>query len=194
MHKLIKINVSKSSLYVIIGFFLILLFYQDMKTPKVNDLALVNNKMLTNVNGQELLDILESKTGVVLVVNDKVDINRILDILINYKTNENIYVYNAKYDEVVLGLDDEENVIIKQEPSKIYNKILDELGSYADKYYVYVSWNTPIDTGYLRMYTPMVMFVKEGNILFSSSIVDDSITDEDLNVLYKKGFSLLKVS
>lgn len=104
MHKLIKINVSKSSLYVIIGFFLILLFYQDMKTPKVNDLALVNNKMLTNVNGQELLDILESKTGVVLVVNDKVDINRILDILINYKTNENIYVYNAKYDEVVLGL------------------------------------------------------------------------------------------
>ena len=129
MHKLIKINVSKSSLYVIIGFFLILLFYQDMKTPKVNDLALVNNKMLTNVNGQELLDILESKTGVVLVVNDKVDINRILDILINYKTNENIYVYNAKYDEVVLGLDDEENVIIKQEPSKIYNKILDELGS-----------------------------------------------------------------
>ena len=44
------------------------------------------------------------------------------------------------------------------------------------------------------MYTPMVMFVKEGNILFSSSIVDDSITDEDLNVLYKKGFSLLKVS
>ena len=172
MHKLIKINVSKSSLYVIIGFFLILLFYQDMKTPKVNDLALVNNKMLTNVNGQELLDILESKTGVVLVVNDKVDINRILDILIN----------------------DEENVIIKQEPSKIYNKILDELGSYADKYYVYDSWNTPIDTGYLRMYTPMVMFVKEGNILFSSSIVDDSITDEDLNVLYKKGFSLLKVS
>lgn len=194
MHKLIKINVSKSSLYVIIGFFLILLFYQDMKTPKVNDLALVNNKMLTNVNGQELLDILESKTGVVLVVNDKVDINRILDILINYKTNENIYVYNAKYDEVVLGLDDEENVIIKQEPSKIYNKILDELGSYADKYYVYDSWNTPIDTRYLRMYTPMVMFVKEGNILFSSSIVDDSITDEDLNVLYKKGFSLLKVS
>ena len=187
MHKLIKINVSKSSLYVIIGFFLILLFYQDMKTPKVNDLALVNNKMLTNVNGQELLDILESKT-------DKVDINRILDILKNYKTNENIYVYNAKYDEVVLGLDDEENVIIKQEPSKIYNKILDELGSYADKYYVYDSWNTPIDTGYLRMYTPMVMFVKEGNILFSSSIVDDSITDEDLNVLYKKGFSLLKVS
>lgn len=139
MHKLIEKNVSKSSLYVIIGFFLILLFYQDMKTPKVNDLALVNNKMLTNVNGQELLDILESKTGVVLVVNDKVDINRILDILINYKTNENIYVYNAKYDEVVLGLDDEENVIIKQEPSKIYNKILDELGSYADKYYVYDS-------------------------------------------------------
>lgn len=194
MHKLIEKNVSKSSLYVIIGFFLIFLFYQDMKTPKVNDLALVNNKMLTNVNGQELLDILESKTGVVLVVNDKVDINRILDILINYKTNENISVYNAKYDEVVLGLDDEENVIIKQEPSKIYNKILDELGSYADKYYVYDSWNTPIDTGYLRMYTPMVMFVKDGNILFSSSIVDDSITDEDLNVLYKKGFSLLKVS
>ena len=51
----------KRSLCIVLGFFFVLLSYFDFKVDKTkNDLVTYNDKIFTNVNSAELLDILDN--------------------------------------------------------------------------------------------------------------------------------------
>lgn len=193
--KKLKSNMMKGSLLFIVASFLIFLTYEETMQDRDNYLyALTDNKnsIFEKVSVKEVTNILNNNTGVVLFVNDKKDINSFLDLLYDKEDNTNIYVCNVKNDEIVLELDDNNNPIVKQRASKDYKLLLDRLGSYNETYYLTTSEDI-IETDYKRIVTPMVLFVKNGNIMFSHYVIEEeNLTSEELLDIYSQGFELIK--
>lgn len=182
----------KRSLCIVLGFFFVLLTYFDFKVDKTkNDLVTYNDEIFTNVNSAELLDILDNKKGIVLIVNDRKDINRLISLVMKININERIYVYNAKDEELVLELSNNE-VVVKQSMSKNYEKLLQKLGSFTERYLIQTPSGNLVETGYFKINTPTTLFVSDGRVIFSSYIKDDSVSDDDLVNVYKKGLNLLE--
>lgn len=182
----------KRSLCIVLGFFFVLLSYFDFKVDKTkNDLVTYNDKIFTNVNSAELLDILDNKKGIVLIVNDRKDINRLISLVMKININGRIYVYNAKDEELVLELSNNE-VVVKQNMSKNYEKLLQKLGSFTERYLIQTPSGNLVETGYFKINTPTTLFVSDGRVVFSSYIKDDNVSDDDLVNVYKKGLNLLE--
>ena len=169
----------KRSLCIILGFFFVLLTYFDFKVDKTkNDLVTYNDQIFTNVNSAELLNILDNKKGIVLIVNDRKDINRLISLVMKININEKIYVYNAKDEELVLELSNNEVVV--------------KLGSFTERYLIQTPSGNLVETGYFKINTPTTLFVSDGRVIFSSYIKDHSVSDDDLVNVYKKGLNLLE--
>ena len=183
----------KGSLSILLGFFLIVLTYLDTNVDKsTNNLITYNDdKIFEYIDSSTLLNVLDNKEGIVIIVNNRKDISRLINILITINAKENIYVYNSKDDELILELT-EKDIIVKQEASTDYNKLLDKLGSYKERYLISTPSGNYIETEYYKIYTPMVLFINKGQIVFSNFIHDDKVTDEELITLYKKGLNLLE--
>lgn len=182
----------KRSLCIVLGFFFVLLSYFDFKVDKTkNDLVTYNDEIFTNVNSAELLDILDNKKGIVLIVNDRKDINRLISLVMKININGRIYVYNAKDEELVLELSNNE-VVVKQNMSKNYEKLLQKLGSFTERYLIQTPSGNLAETGYFKINTPTTLFVSDGRVVFSSYIKDDNVSDDDLVNVYKKGLNLLE--
>lgn len=182
----------KRSLCIVLGFFFVLLTYFDFKVDKTkNDLVTYNDQIFTNVNSAELLNILDNKKGIVLIVNDRKDINRLISLVMKININERIYVYNAKDEELVLELSNNE-VVVKQNMSKNYEKLLQKLGSFTERYLIQTPSGNLVETGYFKINTPTTLFVSDGRVIFSSYIKDHSVSDDDLVNVYKKGLNLLE--
>lgn len=150
-----------------------------------------NDQIFTNVNSAELLDILDNKKGIVLIVNDRKDINRLISLVMKININGRIYVYNAKDEELVLELSNNE-VVVKQNMSKNYEKLLQKLGSFTERYLIQTPSGNLVETGYFKINTPTTLFVSDGRVIFSSYIKDHSVSDDDLVNVYKKGLNLLE--
>lgn len=150
-----------------------------------------NDQIFTNVNSAELLNILDNKKGIVLIVNDRKDINRLISLVMKININERIYVYNAKDEELVLELSNNE-VVVKQSMSKNYEKLLQKLGSFTERYLIQTPSGNLVETGYFKINTPTTLFVSDGRVVFSSYIKDDNVSDDDLVNVYKKGLNLLE--
>lgn len=150
-----------------------------------------NDQIFTNVNSAELLNILDNKKGIVLIVNDRKDINRLISLVMKININERIYVYNAKDEELVLELSNNE-VVVKQSMSKNYEKLLQKLGSFTERYLIQTPSGNLVETGYFKINTPTTLFVSDGRVIFSSYIKDHSVSDDDLVNVYKKGLNLLE--
>lgn len=182
----------KRSLCIVLGFFFVLLSYFDFKVDKTkNDLVTYNDEIFTNVNSAELLDILDNKKGIVLIVNDRKDINRLISLVMKININERIYLYNAKDEELVLELSNNE-VVVKQNMSKNYEKLLQKLGSFTERYLIQTPSGNLVETGYFKINTPTTLFVSDERVVFSSYIKDDNVSDDDLVNVYKKGLNLLE--
>lgn len=188
-----KNKLIKGSLSILLGFLFVFLTYLDINIDKSkNNLITYNNKLFNYIDASELLNVLDKEKGVIVVVNDRKDINRLINILLTLNVNENIYVYNSREDEIILELTEKE-IIVKQKPSKEYEKLLNKLGSFTDRYLVSTPSGNYIETEYYKIYTPMVLFVNKGEIVFSNYIHDDKVTDEELKTIYKKGINLLEI-
>lgn len=193
--KKLKSNMMKGSLLFIVASFLIFLTYEETMQDRDNYLyALTDNKnsIFEKVSVKEVINVLNNNTGVVLFVNDKKDINGFLDLLYDKEEDTNIYVCNVKNDEIVLELNENDNPVVKQRASKDYKLLLDRLGSYNETYYLNTSEDI-IETDYKRIVTPMVLFVKNGNIMFSHYVIEEeNLTNEELLDIYSQGFELIK--
>lgn len=186
-NKLIKVSLS-----ILLGFLFVFLTYVDINIDKSkNNLITYNNKLFNYIDASELLNVLDKEKGVIVVVNDRKDINRLINILLTLNVNENIYVYNSREDEIILELTERE-IIVKQKPSKEYEKLLNKLGSFTDRYLVSTPSGNYIETEYYKIYTPMVLFVNNGEIVFSNYIHDRKVEDDELKTVYMKGLNLLE--
>ena len=187
MRKNKKKNNNLKRNLLLFGFLLIVISFMDIKSNK-KDISLIafnESKSYTNVNAKELINILTNKTGVVLIVDDKRDVNKIISILDNLKKDEEIYVYNASSDELVLAIENGK-LNTKQEASKEYKELLNKLGSYTEEYFI-----DEFDTDYRKIYTPMVLFVKEGSIEYSYYI-SVNLEEDTLNNIYSSGFARIE--
>lgn len=195
MKKKLKNNIVKGSLLLIIASFLIFLTYEESIQDRNKELISLmesTDKVFEYISINETLEVLKDKTGVILFINDKKDINNFLDLLYNKDRNLTIYVCNVKNDETILKLDKNNNVILRQRPSKAYKNLLDRLGAYAENYYL-KNEEEIIETDYKRINTPMVLFIKNGNILFSHYIIEEEeLSTEELLEIYDKGFELIE--
>lgn len=193
--KIFKNNIIKGGLLLIIASFLIFLTYEENIQDRDKELLSFiesTDKIFEYVNVKDIIKILDNNNGVILFINDRKDINKFLDLLYDKEKDIPIYVCNVKNDELVLGLDQSKNVIVKQRASLNYKKLIERLGSYTENYFI-KDENDVIETDYKRIITPMVMFVKNGNILFSHYIIDEEeLTDDELLDIYSKGFELVE--
>ena len=186
MKKKQKKKVSKGSL-LLISFLLIFFSYFDIKTNKENNLlASNNNSMYTNVNANELLNILDKERGVILIVNEKLLIKEYISILTELDNEEKIYVYNSKNDELKL-IKENDDIVLIQDQSEDYKKLTKKLGFYTEVYTI-----DEKETEFLEIPTPMVMFIKNGHIEFSYSVSDNDLSREEISNIYQMGFDKLK--
>lgn len=191
--KKFKNNIVKGSLLLIAASFLIFLTYKECMQERNKELVSFlnsHNNIFEYLSIKETLKVLEDKTGIVVFVNDRKDINKFIDLLYDKDNSVPLYVCNVKSDETILKLDEEDNVIVKQRPSKDYKNLLERLGSFTEEYYLKKE-DEIIETDYKRIITPMVLFVKNGKTMFSHYISDEELTDEELLDIYSKGFELV---
>lgn len=103
-----------------------------------------------------------------------------------------IYEVDLTAEEIEIELVDNKNINITKEPTEFYKKLLSELGSFSEVYAIKNDFGEYVNTGYQKIYTPLVVFVKDGNILYSHYLnQEEEITEEELKEVYLYGFKLL---
>ena len=182
MHKINKKKLSIGSLFA--GFLLICLSFFDLKAEKTNSDLSFNNSIYTNVNAVELINVIKSQSGLLLIVNDNKDIDRLINVLMTFEPDEKIFVYNSSNDEIKFN---ENTCKVTRRASNDYKKLVNFLGSYAD---IYKCENK--DTDYKYIHSPMVLFSKDGGIMYSYYLpFEEEVTDEVLSYVFEKGFNML---
>lgn len=193
MKKKTKKKIIKGSLYIITSFLFICITYLEAHLEK-DEISLITynneNKVYTSLTEKNVVNYLEQKTGVFLLTNNRKDITKYIDLLYKSNIKENIYVYNVKNDEIILELVNNE-IKIKQEPSKLYEELIDHLGLYSETYLIN-NESEFIETKYKKIYTPVIMFIKDGRILYSHFIYGVDYSEEELIDIYKSGYEMLK--
>ena len=183
MRKKNKKKLSKGSL-LLIGFLFICLSFFDLKAINNNTDSLLDNSIYTNVNANELINVIKSQSGLILIVNDNSQIDRLANSLLSFEPNEKIFVYNANSDEVIF---DNNACKVVRRPSSGYRKLVNFLGSYTDNFNC--GDGTISDTKYIH--SPMVLFAKDGGVLYSYYLPEEEISDEILSYVFEKGFNMV---
>lgn len=139
-----------------------------------------NNKVYPEVNiskdnvikyssYDEILEILKSGTGVIYLGYPECPWCRNLVSTMLMAAQEveldTIYYLNIKEDRDFLVLEDNKKVVTQKEGSKKYYELVEALSSVLDDYKLTTSEGEEVNTGKKRIYVPMVIFVKDGNIV-----------------------------
>ena len=184
----IKKNLIKGSL--LIGFLLILIVLIFIKNNKTNKMLTFNkNTIFTYVTSDEILDVVTKESGVVLIINDRSEIESLVTLLKKHDYTWDIFVYNIRNEEEILEYTDNEIKVV-QEPSKTYNELLKTLGFYTEDYVLYNEDGDIINTGKKRIISPLALFIKKGKILYSYSMIEE-VTNEELIKSYNLGYDIL---
>ncbi len=196
MKKKTKEKILKGSLCVLTGFFLISLAYYERKLERspmiIANLEENNNRVYQEVQKEDLLNILRNETGVVLFVSSMLDASKFIDILYDYKDKYTIYVYSLRNDKMELSLNEKKAIVVNKKQSKLYDELIDYLGAYADNQVFVDEDGSIIRTDYKVIYTPTVLFIKDGKPMYSYSFINEDISNEELIDIYKQGFDVLK--
>lgn len=164
------------------------------------------NNLYDYSSKEEVLDLLDHKTGVlyfgfpnfplcqsmVSVLNDTAVSNK-------YET---IYYYNIKNDRDTLSLNSTGEVITDKNSTAFYRELLKELDGFLTPYTITDSEGKEVDAGEKRIYVPLVLFVKDGKVMYSHEATVKSQEDpktklndkqkNELITIYQKGFDLIK--
>ena len=194
MKKKTKSKLVKGSLCLALGLFLLLASYKETKIKKDNiELLSINDtNIFTNVDNEELMDILNNGSGVVLIVNSKTMVNKYVSLLYDTNKDSDIYVYNVKNEERILKLNENNEIEEVQKPTKFYKKLLSYLGLYTEPYVLSNSLGDTIKTNYNTIITPSVLFVKDGSVLLSHTLVTEELEDQDLMKVYTLGYNIIE--
>lgn len=129
---------------------------------KYLNITIPNKNGVIYINDKELIKLLSKGTGIIYFGFPECPWcrNMIVPLLETTKTkNEPVYYYNAYPIRDYKELNEEGKIITKEQGSKTYYKILELLGSHADKY---KELNNEKEK---RLYFPTVVFVKDGKIV-----------------------------
>ncbi len=182
-------------LVVAIFLLLIIINFESLRNTDENLLLSFNSSHTSykKVKG-EVFDIL-TEDAVIIFTSDDTEAKEAKRILYNAAVINDyrpIYEVDLTAEEIEIELVDNKNINITKEPTEFYKKLLSELGSFSEVYAIKNDFGEYINTGYQKIYTPLVVFVKDGNILYSLYLSqDEEISDEELKEIYLYGFKLL---
>lgn len=182
-------------LVVAIFLLLIIINFESIRNNDENVLLSFNNSHTTYKKiKNKVFDVLTSDT-VIIFTSENTEASKAKKILYNAAVISDyrpIYEVDLTTEEIEIELVDNKNIKITKEPTEFYKKLLSELGSFSEVYAIKNDFGEYINTGYQKIYTPLVVFVKDGNILYSHYLSqDEEISDEELKEVYLYGFKLL---
>lgn len=134
---------------------------QDSNNNTYMNLSLPSTKSIKYVSGEEVVDIIKNKTGVIYFGFPECPwcrnaITPLLDV-INDNEVETLYYYNNKEDRDIKSLDGT-NIVTEKEGTDNYYQIVDLLKDYLGEY---KGLNDP---SIKRLYYPTVVFVHDGKV------------------------------
>ena len=154
---------------------------------------------------ENVLDILDHKTGVIYFGYSTCSWCRSMVTVLDEAAKENnidtIYYYDIKNDRDLLSINENNEIVTEKQGTAFYRELLKELDEVISPYLLEDSEGKEVDTDEKRIYTPLVVFVKEGNPVFAHQATVKSHDDakkklnkkqqEELKNIYKKGFDLI---
>lgn len=183
-------------LVVAIFLLLIVINFESLRNIKQTNLIGMQNVHTEFVKvKEEVFDILE-KDAVIIFTSKNTDSKKVKQALYsaalinNYGT---IYEVDLTEEELVIELIDNKDVNIVKKSTEFYNKLISKLGSFSEIYAIKNQNGEYVNTGYQKIYTPFVVYIKDGKILYSYYLHEsEELTDKELKDIYSYGFNLLK--
>ena len=194
MKKIIK----KRMAMLVVAIFLLLIII-NFESIRNNDesmlLSLNSNHTSYKKIKDKVFDILDGD-AVIMFTSDKTETEKAKKLLYNVAVINDygtIYEVDLTNEELEIELVNNIDINITKEPTDFYKRLLTKLGSFSEVYAIKNSRGDFVNTGYQKIYTPLVVFVKDGNILYSHYLnSEEDITEKELKEVYLYGFKLLK--
>ena len=154
-----------------------------------------SDNMIKYIGLEEAIDIIKNDTGVIYFGYPSCPWCRnAVPVLLDAASStslDTIYYVNAYNIRDVKELDDDGNIVTTNEGDRLYDDLLKVLDDILDPYTLTLDNGEVIDLGEKRLYVPMVLFVKDGEVVsYHLSTVDSqedpsiSLNDSQRDELY----------
>ena len=154
-----------------------------------------SDNMIKYIGLEEAIDIIKNDTGVIYFGYPSCPWCRnAVPVLLDAASStslDTIYYVNAYNIRDVKEIDDDGNIVTTNDGDRLYNDLLEVLDDILDPYTLTLDNGEVIDLGEKRLYVPMVLFVKDGEVVsYHLSTVDSqedpsiSLNDSQRDELY----------
>lgn len=154
-----------------------------------------SDNMIKYISLEEAIDIIKNDTGVIYFGYPSCPWCRnAVPVLLDAASStslDTIYYVNAYNIRDVKEIDDDGNIVTTNEGDRLYDDLLEVLDDILDPYTLTLDNGEVIDLGEKRLYVPMVLFVKDGEVVsYHLSTVDSqedpsiSLNDSQRDELY----------
>ena len=154
-----------------------------------------SDNMIKYIGLEEAIDIIKNDTGVIYFGYPSCPWCRnAVPVLLDAASStslDTIYYVNAYNIRDVKEIDDDGNIVTTNEGDRLYDDLLGVLDDILDPYTITDDNGEVIDLGEKRLYVPMVLFVKDGEVVsYHLSTVDSqedpsiSLNDSQRDELY----------
>lgn len=168
--------------------------YEELNDSHL-EVSIDSDNMIKYIGLEEAIDIIKNDTGVIYFGYPSCPWCRnAVPVLLDAASStslDTIYYVNAYNIRDVKELDDDGNIVTTNEGDRLYDDLLKVLDDILDPYTLTLDNGEVIDLGEKRLYVPMVLFVKDGEVVsYHLSTVDSqedpsiSLNDSQRDELY----------
>lgn len=145
------------------------------------EVSISNDNPVKYSSYDEIFEVLKSGTGVIYFGFSECPWARnLVPVMLSAAKEveiDTIYYLNIKDDRDVLMLNENGDIITEKEGNKKYFELVEKLDSILDDYILTDNDGKSVSTGKKRIYTPLLIFVKNGKIIAHHTDTVDSQTD-----------------
>lgn len=145
------------------------------------EVSISNDNPVKYSSYDEIFEVLKSGTGVIYFGFPECPWARnLVPVMLSAAKEveiDTIYYLNIKDDRDVLMLNENGDIITEKDGNKKYFELVEKLDSILDDYILTDNDGKSVSTGKKRIYTPLLIFVKNGKIIAHHTDTVDSQTD-----------------
>lgn len=145
-----------------------------------------SDNMIKYIGLEEAIDIIKNDTGVIYFGYPSCPWCRnAVPVLLDAASStslDTIYYVNAYNIRDVKEIDDDGNIVTTNEGDRLYDDLLGVLDDILDPYTITDDNGEVIDLGEKRLYVPMVLFVKDGEVVSYHLSTVDSQEDSSISL------------
>lgn len=145
------------------------------------EVSISNDNPVKYSSYDEIFEVLKSGTGVIYFGFPECPWARnLVPVMLSAAKEveiDTIYYLNIKDDRDVLMLNENGDIVTEKEGNKKYFELVEKLDSILDDYILTDNDGKSVSTGKKRIYTPLLIFVKNGKIIAHHTYTVDSQTD-----------------